>query len=330
MSLYFVFFLLCISLYVISKDKLETFKQKYYNNRKLFILQSKNTFMTLTNMDISIVKIGYKFEYEKQLFVFIYNQHNCSNIKLKDVDFVREKSISFSKVNILMYSGEFVPEEYDVKIMDYFKNTIDHPLYEFVVYNHVNMTYMVFGLWKTKTVRDTSQSHLDQQVTYDKRFNFVIENDINGKYFEKKLNTNKIILYQNKLDNLDVKKGDSILFRNQKLDFINGVYNVYKVDKYIHLLQHVDVLPKYNACIDENLVERPEYNNKYSCEHPKDMNGKDKNIRMKWDSRCRRNIECPFFDKDNNYSGQCKNGYCDVPLGYKSISFKHYKKSDIC
>lgn len=323
----YLFLLICINVYFISKTHFETFITNY--NAKLFLLQSKNLNVTLQTIDILNIKVGYTYDYEKRLFVYLYNQHNCIKIRINDVHFVRVKSISFSNADILIYSGEFVPQTYDVRIIDYFKDTINHPSYDFVVYNHTNMTYMVLGLWKTKHIKN-DMNKIQQTIKYHPKYNFVIENNINGKYHEKDINTNEIVLYQNKLDNLEVKVGDTMLFRNQKENFINGVYKVHKVNKYIYLIQHVKVLPKYYVCIDESLTERPEYNNKYSCEYHKDMNGNDKKLSMKWDSRCRRNLECPLFDEDDNYSGRCKNGYCEMPSGYQSVSFTQYKKSDMC
>ena len=47
---------------------------------------------------------------------------------------------------------------------------------------------------------------------------------------------------------------------------------------------------------------------------------------MTWDARCRRNMECPFFDYDNEYGGGCESGgYCEMPYNVKQISFTKYK-----
>ena len=59
--------------------------------------------------------------------------------------------------------------------------------------------------------------------------------------------------------------------------------------------------------------------------------GSKKTKSMTWDARCLRHHECPFFNYDGEYGGECDNGYCKFPPGLKQISYKKYKISDnIC
>jgi hypothetical protein len=57
-----------------------------------------------------------------------------------------------------------------------------------------------------------------------------------------------------------------------------------------------------------------------------ERNYNEKNI-QEWDSRCIKDTECPFYLKNKNYPntrGGCINGYCELPIGLKRISYKKY------
>lgn len=54
-----------------------------------------------------------------------------------------------------------------------------------------------------------------------------------------------------------------------------------------------------------------------------------------WDTRCKNDYDCPFFGNkgntnySNNRGGCNKNGYCELPLNMKSISYRKYDKLPI-
>jgi len=54
-----------------------------------------------------------------------------------------------------------------------------------------------------------------------------------------------------------------------------------------------------------------------------------------WDTRCRNDYDCPFFGNKgnknypNNRGGCSKDGYCELPLNMKSISYRKYDKSSV-
>jgi hypothetical protein len=197
--------------------------------------------------------------------------------------------------------------------------------YYYSVYNDIGNSVLVLSMNKSQSTNTSIV--LGQKVLLSSKYNFIIENNINGKYRETNLNTNIIVLRQNKLLNLDVFVGDKILIRNQRFDFFNGEYEVIKVNKYIHMRRDVHLLPQYHVCMDENMQELSEYQNKESCEHENDLLGVKKQFPSNWDARCRRNMECPFFNEDEDYSGQCaKGGACVMPHDVKQIAFTKYKK----
>ena len=54
-----------------------------------------------------------------------------------------------------------------------------------------------------------------------------------------------------------------------------------------------------------------------------------------WDTRCRNDYDCPYFGNKgntnypNNRGGCNKDGYCELPLNMKSISYRKYDKSPL-
>lgn len=64
------------------------------------------------------------------------------------------------------------------------------------------------------------------------------------------------------------------------------------------------------------------------CERNYDKYGRLKKEGI-WDKSCENNSDCPFYKSNKNYNnerGGCVNGYCEMPLGMKQISFTKYDK----
>ena len=313
--------LLFVTSVICSRINRERFINEQYD--KFFVLwvssqsNESNDIITMNSIGESTV-IGYRTNEEKYLFERLYRIHNDKLIKF-DYKKLTEQDID-QQIDILLYTNDSIYLSNYV-IIDYYLNNIQNQFqnYEFVVYNDNNNSTLVLQ-------RKPNQSkiiELEQKVLLSNDYNFVIENNINGRYVEKDLNTNEITLFQNKLLNLEVKIDDLILLRKQKYPYMNGVYKVYKVDRHVYMLREdIVVLNKHDVCIDEDMVEHPEYTNKMSCEHENDLFGEKKNKIMTWDSRCRRNMECPFYDEEYKYP--CVDGYCEMPGGVKQISFTKY------
>lgn len=313
--------------------------ENFSNPEKFFILQNTeiNDIYTINNIN-NCTRIGYKLESDKEFFKLIYKMHNESEPEM-NFTFVKLEDVKddITSVDILLYIGDTIELKRNTyKYIDYFeRNEYKFNLYfndyKFVIHNDIEMSVLVMrkknerGEYNNK---DNNIIKLNPKESLSKEYNFVIEYDINGKYRELNLDESYIVLYQDKILGLEVEVGDTILLKNQKHIFMNGEYVVYKVNKYIHIVnKNINLLPKHYVCIDNDLNEHHQYINKYSCEDDRDMIGKKKDIGMSWDARCRRNIECPFFDKDNDYRGYCGlNGYCDMPYNVKQISFTKYKK----
>jgi hypothetical protein len=303
----------------------------FNNSDKFFILQNTeiNDIYTINNIN-NCTRIGYILESDKEFFKLIYKMHNDIEMEFTFVRLEDEKDIT--SVDILLYVGDTIDLERNAyRYIDYFERNKYkwNPYlndYKFVIHNDIEMSILVMR----KKIQGEYQKEirLNPKESLSKEYNFVIEFDINGKYREVNLNESDIVLYQDKILGLEVEVGNTILLKNQKHIFMNGEYVVYSVNKYIHMVnKNRNLLPKHFVCIDNDLNEHHQYINKYSCEYNRDMVGEKKKIGMTWDARCRRNIECPFFDKDNDYKGYCGlNGYCDMPYNVKQISFTKYKK----
>lgn len=326
----------------------ENFISKNLTPRKFFILQRKhvNPSFVLTNSVLSnhskkiyTIKtidskcvIGYTNANEKRLLMTLIRLHNPAG-NIFDLKFKKLHKATFDDptIDILLYTNDavflkkYLIIDYYIKlspdeIYEYFKN------YTFVVYNDVNNSHLVLQETDKEVEIKHDDIELVQKESLSNEYHFVIENTINGKYREIDLHTNEITLFQNKLANLEVRVNDQIQLKNQKYSYMNGIYTVYKVNKYIHMrMSNIKTIPKHFVCIDENLEEQPKYTNKPSCIHENDSAGDKKTKSMVWDARCSRNTECPFFEDDYEY--YCtSNGYCNMPKNVKQISFTKYKK----
>lgn len=327
----------------------ETFISKNLTPRKFFVLQrkhvnpsfvltdtlhpnhSKKTY-TINTIDSKCV-IGYTNANEKRLLMKLIRLHDPTR-NIHDFKFKKLQKATFDDptIDILLYTNDavflkkYLIIDYYIKltqdeINEYFKN------YTFVVYNDINNSHLVLQETNTTVVEEKNDDiELIQKESLSNEYHFVIENTINGKYRETDMHTNEITLFQNKLANLEVHVNDQIQLKNQRYSYMNGIYTVYKVNKYIHMrMSNIKTIPKHFVCMDEDLKEQPKYTNKPSCLHENDHAGDKKTKSMVWDARCSRNTECPFFEDDYEY--YCtSNGYCIMPKNVKQISFTKYKK----
>lgn len=97
---------------------------------------------------------------------------------------------------------------------------------------------------------------------------------------------------------------------------------------------------KVNNIINSKLINNLNYydNSKSKCFNKKTITkshciSKDEDGLGVWDKPCKNNNECPFYKKNKNYintRGGCINGYCEMPLNVKQISYKKYKGYPLC
>jgi TRAP-type uncharacterized transport system substrate-binding protein len=66
--------------------------------------------------------------------------------------------------------------------------------------------------------------------------------------------------------------------------------------------------------------------NKLICESDIGVDGIPKKAGV-WDKQCVYNEDCPFYNKNTNYTNQrggCNNGYCEMPINVKRLGFTKY------
>lgn len=72
--------------------------------------------------------------------------------------------------------------------------------------------------------------------------------------------------------------------------------------------------------------------NKFECDSLYNYDGTEKIYYSKWDKKCIKNEECPYYKSNKNYPnsrGGCKDGFCEFPVGVKRIGFKKYKDTNV-
>lgn len=73
-------------------------------------------------------------------------------------------------------------------------------------------------------------------------------------------------------------------------------------------------------------------NNKFACDSLYNYDGTPKNYYSKWDKKCSKNEECPYYKSNKKYPnerGGCNNGFCEFPVGVQRIGFTKYVDSGV-
>jgi hypothetical protein len=306
LKLYIFVFLLIINIAFQISAYIEPF---FFEDNFLFILQSSKTNYTLKTLPTKC-KVGYTNESLVQIFKGILDVHDINQNKLK-IEYIQ--SDDYSKVDLLLYTDQ-INKKSNTSILEYYhpKSRL-HPMlsnYRFSVYNSNNSSFMLLIPKKIEKQRHV----LSPKISFDPRYNFVIETSINGTFREKDINTNEIRLKGNTLENIEVKVGDSILITNQQNSSIEGEYVVVAVsDSYITLHMHVELSEKEYSCF-QDFKKLHNLQSKTQCLHDNSNNI--------WDHTCRRHLECPdFIDQDS----LCEFGLCKIPYYKQQISYRQYK-----
>ena len=132
---------------------------------------------------------------------------------------------------------------------------------------------------------------------------------------------------------IPLKVGTKLKLTKQSMAVQNGVYTVESVDDNSAIFkkeatkQHksdVKFDGRYKCYGDPYIA------NQGLCNSPLDEIGSIKRERTYWDRPCEVNEECPFYQKNTtypNYRGGCNDGYCEMPVGVKRLSWRLYDKS---
>jgi len=218
---------------------------------------------------------------------------------------------------------KFLTREFD------FKNNISTIIYNFTRYFENNI--LINNFYDYKFLK-TDKLYVDFEKANIK-FNFYINTfKKQGYNFETliiKNNNDYIIEYIKKIDYIDLsdyilRKPFNYYSRVGEDDDVGKVISINK--KNISKILKQKILKK-NINKYRCLNSYGESENE--CERNYDKYGRLKNVGI-WDKSCEKNTDCPFYKSNKNYEneyGGCKNGYCEMPLGIKQISFRKYDKN---
>lgn len=133
--------------------------------------------------------------------------------------------------------------------------------------------------------------------------------------------------------------GDVLKFQNQVRKVHKQNYRVHDVSGWQTVLKkvkHIGTPPK-NDMQDPRYICYTDKNIKIKglCESSFDEAGIQKRSGKPdvWDRPCDGDEECPFYQKNKNYKnyrGGCNDGYCEMPIGVKQISFRKYEGTPLC
>lgn len=115
---------------------------------------------------------------------------------------------------------------------------------------------------------------------------------------------------------------------NNKVENSNKLLYVNNIESFItRLKRDPEVIDnKYHCYNDKTNL------NKQLCNMKYDLNGNLKEIETIWDKPCDNDKECPFYGKNKKYQierGKCIDGYCELPVGVKRLSYRKYDDSGI-
>ena len=132
----------------------------------------------------------------------------------------------------------------------------------------------------------------------------------------------KLFMKNIKIDEKDIKT----FWINNKVEASNQLLYIDEIEKFITRLKRDPEVEddKYHCYNDKTNL------NKQLCNMKYDFDGNLKETI--WDKPCEDNKECPFFGKNKQYQigrGKCIDGYCELPVGVKRLSYRKYDDSGI-
>jgi hypothetical protein len=126
---------------------------------------------------------------------------------------------------------------------------------------------------------------------------------------------------------------DVINYYTLYIPFFEQTYRyITQKNKHMILRSNKPILEQFTAVAAESeyrCYDHPEIKSRGLCESQFDALGvlpKDVYI---WDKPCDKDEECPFFVKGESTVGECRNGYCEMPLGVRRISYRKYDEGSL-
>lgn len=171
------------------------------------------------------------------------------------------------------------------------------------------------------------------------QFDSIVEpkNNINGFY---DFQNNEFNINYDSLDGIKLFENSIVKLQNQNRDEENGLYKVIFIENKTFKGAAKTILKKINIVAQEepNITYDQRYDcynqdqikSRGLCESDYDMMGVLKKEKTYWDRRCEKNEDCPFYQKNKNYKnyrGGCIDGYCEMPVGLRRVSYMKYDEN---
>ena len=238
---------------------------------------------------------------------------NILNLEFKKRCDERQKTLLTDSQLILFGLMKFDIFKYKILNINYFNSDINKPLYiiQIVLYRESELyinTFSYIGyirdriplITNVKYIGRNSSGSMLLSESYNK--NELKENIINTNF------DNSVIINRDPSAILAISKKHKEEF-NLKNHYACFNLNYSNIDKQY-------ILPAISR-------ER--------CETDYDYYGKKKNVGI-YDTPCKENSDCPFFQMNKNYEnnfGKCmEDGYCELPINMERIGYRYYKQKE--
>jgi|TARA_B110000259_G_C14010673_1_gene399498 hypothetical protein len=289
-----------------------------YNKIYLYLLNYLNEFVKINYyiQHLDFLKISKEWSIRKQ-----------ENARFKNVmeNFNEQKGYSLkfkiNDKNIIAHKKEL--NKLSIENIVIFK--INKKIINGVPIKKGDKLYTRSGLGNFEKIKFYYVINIDEKYVYVKDTLYIVisQNIYNTREISEGFD--RILLNKNLITKYKLEENDKVYFNiNKNLiigkvakDNLNLIINIDKKDP------NNKYLPQFRCYQDETILTKTE------CEGNVDKIGKDKTI-YNWDRPCKTNTECPFYLKNKNYTnerGGCNNGYCELPIGVKRLSYRNYDKN---
>lgn len=247
-------------------------------------------------------------------------------------------------IELLRHKNNYLQTRDSLTILEQFSPENDY--FELSVNNNIDGFYELENL--VFKINDVQINNIPLQLGWRVIFNNQTDKSQNGEYFVKKINNNKCLSVLEKkltLKGSDFKvdiNNNVILDKN--LLWIDGINrkNIKKDDiiwiqhlqKWGHLIPNQNIIILFDPNAEQSLDDSrwnctdPTIKIKGLCDSEYDLDGITKKpVPTFWDRRCELDSECPFYQANKNYPnyrGQCKDGFCEMPIGINRIAYRLY------
>ncbi len=278
--------------------------------------------------------------YELTQLVVKINNYDLVNYYTMYATFFKQSMLYIDSMNEHIKTRDSLPilEQFqDTGTDDYISSnyTIDIDVEENIDgYYDSSKKIFITKLKKIKGIPITLYSHvnLNAQDRQEENGKYIVHSEENGKLiFKKNLMLDIYTIDKDgfiSLDGISEIDGVDISFiREDDLLYIPPLKLYAKITHDRKSLKTYE--PKIDNPSDDSRYEcygQQQIKSRGLCESDYDSIGKPKDTKMYWDRRCEKNTDCPFYQANKNYKnyfGGCLDGYCQMPIGTKRVSYRY-------